>query len=272
MSDQPRISIVTVSYNQCAFLEKALRSVIDQAYPNLEYIVIDGGSTDGSADLIRKYEKHLKYWVSEKDRGQSHALNKGFARCSGEMMGWLNSDDYYLPGALARFAAAWREDPDAGAWVGDANLVDLKGRVVKVQRPGDLDAESLAQWEKNGFSQPACLFSRRAWEKAGGIDESLFIAMDFDLWMRIAAVMPFRRIPAVLAGAVVHAAAKTQAHVPRNHVERWQVVMRHGYHDIARQDMLRTLERMQTQNDKLARLTNSPPYRLFRPLIKAVFR
>jgi glycosyltransferase involved in cell wall biosynthesis len=103
----PKISIVTPSYNQGAFLEETIRSVIDQGYPNLEYVIIDGGSTDNSVDVIRKYEKHLAYWVSERDRGQTEALNKGIKRCTGDVFGFINSDDYLYPKSLARVADTW---------------------------------------------------------------------------------------------------------------------------------------------------------------------
>jgi glycosyltransferase involved in cell wall biosynthesis len=268
MKEFPQISIMTVSFNQGWALEKALCSVLDQGYPNLQYIVIDGGSRDNSVEILRKYEQRLAYWVSEPDRGQSHALNKGFARCSGDLLGWLCSDDFLLPGALARFAEAWQEDPRAGAWVGDANLVDPAGKVLKVQQPGKLDRESLADWEVNGFSQPACLFAKSAWDKCGPINESLFVAMDFDLWLKIAERFPFKRIPATLAGAIVHPAAKTQAYVHLKHAEVWQVLMRRGFDDLAKRKMLAKLGEIDELRRKVDKLTNLPIYRLIRPMVK----
>jgi glycosyltransferase involved in cell wall biosynthesis len=264
--------MVTISLNQAAFLEKALQSVVEQGYPNLEYIVIDGGSTDGSVDIIRKYERHLTYWVSEPDRGQSHALNKGLSRCTGELMGWLNSDDHFLPGAFDRFAAAWREHPEAGAWVGDAAFTDPGGRVIRVKSPGKLDASCLADWGANGFSQPACLFSRAAWQRCGPIDETLYIAMDFDLWLKIAMAFPFERIPATMAAATIHSSAKTQAYKGRMRIETWMVQMRHGFHDMAEKDMMDTLAQMAEAEKKIERLTRLPLYRLFRPLVRLVLK
>lgn len=268
----PMISIVTISYNQGQFLEKAICSVLDQGYKNLEYIIIDGGSTDQSVDIIRKYERHLAYWVSEKDRGQSHALNKGFSRCNGPLMGWLNSDDYFMPGAFEKYEKAWRMNPSAGAWVGDAHLVDPAGIVLKTQQPGQLDRKSIADWEENGFQQPACLFSRAAWEEAGPIDESLFIAMDFDLWLKIAKTHSFVRIPAVLAGATIHPSAKTQAFDNLKHVESWMVLMRQGFEEMAKKRMLKRLEAAEIMERKVEKLTNLPIYPFVRPFVKSFLK
>src|SRR5688572_19422484 len=110
----PRISFVTPSFNQAKFLEQTIRSVLDQNYPNLDYAVVDGGSTDGSVDIIKKYEHRLSWWVSEKDRGQSHALNKGFSKASGDVFGFINSDDYLYPGSLDAVARAWN---DGAEWI-----------------------------------------------------------------------------------------------------------------------------------------------------------
>src|SRR5262245_9832375 len=115
----PRISIVTPSFNQACFLEQCLLSVLDQRYPDLEFLVLDGGSTDGSVEIIRRYENRLTHWVSEPDGGQSAAINRGFCRATGDVVAWLNSDDYYLPGALERIADAYRKSPDASFYFGD---------------------------------------------------------------------------------------------------------------------------------------------------------
>jgi glycosyltransferase involved in cell wall biosynthesis len=122
-----RVTVVTPSYNQAQFLEETIRSVLLQGYPNLEYIIIDGGSTDGSVEIIRKYEKHLSDWVSEPDRGQSHAINKGFARATGEYIAWLNSDDVYEPGIIANAVAWFAEHPECDMIYSDCALVDEAG-------------------------------------------------------------------------------------------------------------------------------------------------
>src|SRR5258706_6083465 len=133
----PRISIVTPSFNQAAYVDATIRSVLDQRYPNLEYIVVDGGSTDGSVDIIRRYEDRLTYWVSEPDRGQADAINKGLARATGEIRAYLNSDDLYLPGALLRVAAEYRAHPDADIICGVCRVIDEHGRMVG-QRQGTI--------------------------------------------------------------------------------------------------------------------------------------
>src|ERR1051326_2842776 len=123
----PRITVITPSFNQAEFLAQTITSVLGQKYPNIEYMVIDGGSTDGSVDIIRRYEKDLAYWVSEKDRGQTHAINKGLRRATGEIIAYLNSDDYYLPSAFDRVAAHFRAHPDVDLIHGRCRTVDVGG-------------------------------------------------------------------------------------------------------------------------------------------------
>src|ERR1700682_3938734 len=131
----PRISIVTPSFNQGPFLERTIRSVLDENYPALEYIIVDGGSTDESVAIIKRYERHLAYWVSEPDAGQSNAINKGLNRATGTILTWLNSDDYYMPGTLDSIATAAVAHPEAGAYVGAGDVVDASGTVILHQVP-----------------------------------------------------------------------------------------------------------------------------------------
>ena len=219
----PKISVVTVSFNQAAYLEETLRSVLDQNYPNLEYIVVDGGSTDGSVDLIQKYSDRLAWWVSEKDEGQSHALNKGFAKSSGSILTWLNSDDRLAPGSLYTVAQQFLlHAPDlvAGrcARVTDREpqphhihrSVLTYGQVQPLPLPELLDLDNcwLQGWF---FHQPEVFFDRKIFERIGGkLREDLYYSMDYDLWVRMAKagarILP---LPEILAIFREHARQKT---------------------------------------------------------------
>ncbi len=188
----PRISIVTPSYNQAQYIEQTLDSILSQGYPNLEYIVIDGGSTDGSAEIIKRYEKHLKFWVSEKDRGQTHAINKGMAHATGEVRAYLNSDDYYLPGTFDAVSEAWQAQPDTDLLHGRCRYVDETGHKIGGQF-GDIQSleEALdvwgVWWSKRQFVQPEVFWSARIAERVGPFRESLNLVMDFEYWLRIIA-------------------------------------------------------------------------------------
>lgn len=213
----PRISIVTPSYNQAPFIEETIRSVLLQGYPDLEYIIIDGGSKDGSVDIIRKYENSLTYWVSEHDRGQSHAINKGFQRTSGEILGWVNSDDFLAPGALMRiaerFAAA---EPGIAAIVGIGHKIDANYTSCYAPLPARVSLETLFQWcdGDNNFMQPACFFTSEAFDKVGPLREDLHYCMDLALWLAIAQHYKFQIVNEDIAYIHTHPSAKTIAQRP----------------------------------------------------------
>ncbi len=184
--DYPRISIVTPSYNQAKYLPETIESVLRQDYPNLEYIIIDGGSTDGSVEVIRRYESRLAYWVSEKDSGQSEAINKGFRRASGTLFNWLNSDDVLFPGALQRLAQAFREHPEADMVVGDHARGDARGRVIWTSAVPSLRAVPAWGWLSPGGQQSTFIASR-VFQQIGGVREDLHCIMDRELYHRILA-------------------------------------------------------------------------------------
>ena len=182
-SDWPRVSVVTPSYNQGQFIEETIRSVLLQGYPNLEYIVIDGGSTDGSVDIIRKYEPWLTYWVSEPDRGQSHAINKGWARATGEILGWLNSDDLYLQGTLRRIASVFKSTRRLVALAGECILVDASTRELGRKKAGSFDPTVILT--DNKPAQAATFVHRRAVDRIGTLREDLHYCMDREFALRI---------------------------------------------------------------------------------------
>ncbi|MBZ0265954.1 glycosyltransferase [bacterium] len=186
-TNTPKITVVTPSFNQGEFLEATIQSILGQQYPNLEYMIMDGGSTDQSVEIIKKYEPYLTHWVSEKDRGQTHAINKGFERSTGDILAWLNSDDLYCNHSLHIAAQVFKTHPEAGLYIGNGFMVDREG---KVQRPYSrgvgFDRKALAKGQCY-ILQPSVFINRKAYDKIGHLDESLHYEMDVDYWLRISA-------------------------------------------------------------------------------------
>ena len=268
----PKISIVTPSYNQGQFIEETIRSVLLQGYPNLEYIVIDGGSTDNSVEIIKKYEKWLKYWVSEPDRGQSHAINKGFKKASGEIYAWLNSDDYLLKDALSTVAMASQDSPKSGAWCGGCLRVDMNDSVLETSWPDHLEVEALADWLKNHYSQSACFFSGKAWQQCGPLNEDLCYAMDLDLWLKIAKTFPISKVGRLLSADHVHKGAKTQKDMAQMYTEIFLVQIRHGYERLAIQDISIWMDEYIALTRKLGWISRFPLFRPFMPIARIAWR
>lgn len=210
----PRVTIVTPSYNQRAFLEETLCSVLSQGYPNLEYFVIDGGSSDGSVELIKKYERHIAYWISEKDRGQSHAINKGFRRSSGAILGWLNSDDVMKPGALFAIADALRSHAEPAWLIGASELIDERSRPLRIQRVSRIDEAFFFAWSDDVWiPQQSTFWNRVMWEQVGPVREDLTYAMDVALWLKMFELASPLLIPHVLSGYRFHGDCKTMSHL-----------------------------------------------------------
>lgn len=187
MDSWPKISIITPSFNQVGYLERTIRSVLDQNYPNLEYIIIDGGSTDGSIDIIRKYEQQLSYWCSEPDGGQSAALNKGFRRTTGDIVGWLNSDDLYCPGTLFDVGRHFIQHSDTDVFYGSLYIVDAEDRLLDAYWAGPFGIlqRSYIFYVGLNFHQQTLFWRRELMNKTGLIDETLKFSMDRDFIIRM---------------------------------------------------------------------------------------
>jgi glycosyltransferase involved in cell wall biosynthesis len=183
--EYPRITVVTPSYNQAQFIPETIESVLNQNYPNLEYFIVDGGSTDGTQDIIRQYEQRISWWVSEKDNGQSDALRKGFQRATGDLIGWLNSDDIYFPGALFKIAEAYSRQPEASLYIGGVAVGALHDGPI---RWVTLPPPRWTWWPKKGqyiVLQQASFYRRAVYEQIGGINSGIFIRMDGDIMHRL---------------------------------------------------------------------------------------
>lgn len=222
-SSWPKISIVTPSYNQGQFIEETIRSVLLQNYPNLEYIIMDGGSTDNSVEIIKKYEPWLTYWVSEKDDGQSDAINKGMKRANGEIAGWMNSDDLFLPNGIYSLVKASLDFPGAIAWVGVCLVVDADRNYINtcIPRFGNGKPSAFGEWSKEtaNFFQPACVFRMDKFISVGMLSVRFDIVIDVDLWMRFAKIGYFERIDTTVAEARHYPEIKSARDIPMLEVE-----------------------------------------------------
>jgi glycosyltransferase involved in cell wall biosynthesis len=206
----PKISIVTPSFNQGKFIDENIQSVLTQNYPNFEHIIIDGGSSDGTVDILKKYP-HLK-WVTEPDQGQASALNKGFRMATGDVIGWLNSDDSYLPGTFEVVARAFDKSLGWSVVMGDVQAMDESGRVIGLlQNKPESFRELLQFWYPGlrAFHQPGIFFSKEALNQVGLLDESLRFAMDYDLWLRMIQKYEFHRVDVIVATYRFHGASKS---------------------------------------------------------------
>lgn len=202
------VTVVTPSFNQAAFLERTIQSVLGQTYPNIEYLVLDGGSTDGSVEIIRKYEQRLNGWVSEKDRGQTDAINKGFARAHGEILAWLNSDDTYEPEAVAKAVAYLEAHPEVGLVYADTNFINEKDEVIGSFPAAQTDFARLRRGYVH-IPQQAAFFRASLWKQVGPLDAGFYFAMDYDLWIRLARLAPLAYIHGHWANFRLHGDAKT---------------------------------------------------------------
>jgi len=183
----PKISIVTPSLNQGQFLERTILSVLNQNYPNIEYIIIDGGSTDESVEIIKKYEKYLAYWMSEPDRGQSHALNKGYAHATGTIFGWLNSDEEYLPDTLLKIGKVFMKESELDVVFGNRIVVNRRMQIIRYARVPNMHPKNFVLYRYGLLFSDATFWTQQIHRKTGQLDEDRFqhLSMDFDWFLRL---------------------------------------------------------------------------------------
>ena len=214
MTDLPLVSIITPSFNQAPYIEFTIRSVLSQDYPRIEYIIVDGGSTDGTIDIIKKYEgkdgatPSIARWVSEKDKGQTDAINKGFGRATGEILAWINSDDTYEPGAVSAAVKYLLENPKVGMVYGDCNFINENGVVIGKFNSAQTSYRLIRQGYVH-IPQQTMFFRADLWKQVGPLDPSFYFAMDYDLWTRILARSEIKYVSQTWANFRLHTSGKT---------------------------------------------------------------
>ncbi len=227
MPNSPLVSIITPSFNQARYLEATIQSVLEQDYPRIEYIIVDGGSSDGSVDVIKKYAGRLAWWVSEQDKGQTDAINKGFNRAGGEILAWLNSDDTYNPGAVSAAVKYLTENPDVAMVYADCNYINEQGGVIGKFNSAQTDYRRLREGYVH-IPQQTMFFRANYWQEVGPLDPSFYFAMDYDLWTRLAARAPIKYLAGqTWANFRIHTSGKTTSADDRC----WPEMLRVHYRD-----------------------------------------
>jgi len=222
MKNNPSVSIVTPSYNQAPFLEKAIRSVLEQDYPDVEYLMADGGSTDGSVEIIKNYADRIHWWVSENDKGQADGINKGLQQASGDIVAWLNSDDFFKPGAISAAVKSLQENPGAGFVYGDLQVVNEADETTNILTYGDWKLKGLMEFKIIG--QPSVFMRREVLAAAGYLDESYHYLLDHHLWLRMAMIAEPKYVPQLWAGEHYHPGSKNAAHAAEFGAEAKRIV------------------------------------------------
>ena len=235
----PLVSIVTPSYNQAEFVDSTISSVLAQSYPRIEYLVCDGGSQDGTVEIIKRHSDRLAWWCSEKDRGQSDAINKGWRRATGDILAYLNSDDVLLPGAVEHVVHAFQQNPSVGVVHGDWVYLRQDGTQLG---PGQGRPADFRRLLHNGqiryIAQPASFYRADVVRRVGLIDESLHYSMDYDLLLRLARESPMMYLSVALAGFRLHTSAKSSAFIGAHWKESLAVQARYGARYLSKQRLL----------------------------------
>lgn len=260
----PKISVVTPSYNQGKFLEQTILSVLNQNYPNLEYIIMDGGSSDNSVEIIKKYSDKLTYWQSKPDGGQSAAINEGFRHATGEIYAWLNSDDQFAECALKAVGEYFFNHPQCQWISGISQMKDIKGKIVETIVPKKLDFICLSDWRNNIIYQPATFWRSELWNKVVGIDEKLNCSMDFDLWLKFAKISEGHIISKLLATALQHIDMKTKRVAYESWIETALVLCQHGEFEKAKKLLSRPVKRAFEMDNTFKLITQNSIYRRWR--------
>jgi glycosyltransferase involved in cell wall biosynthesis len=263
-----KFSIVTPSLNQGQFIEKTIRSVLLQGYPNIEYIIMDGGSTDGSVEIIKKYEKWLRHWQSAPDKGQSNAINTGFARAKGDILAWLNSDDHYYPDALSRVAKSVDNSNHISAVVGACRQEDDVYKRSSFILPERLTREDIAPWYfgDNQIAQPSCFMMAWAVRKAGGLREDLHYVFDYEYWLRLLDIAPIVRVEYCLSEITVHQGIKPIRSPGKSFSELIRVMFDAGHVEIACSILETIWERKHKFEQVLFKLRRLLPRPIFQSL------
>jgi len=215
------VSVVINSFNQAAFLEQTILSVLTQDYPHLEVLLVDGGSTDGSLEIIQRYANRFTWWVSEKDSGQAEGINKGLQHAQGSLVAWLNSDDTYLPGAISKAVASFQQFPSAALIYGDVMAVDALGNPIHQMRTGNWQLADLMEFHI--LNQPAVFMNGTVLRRAGGLDRNYHFLLDHQLWLRLAVSGRMIHVAENWATGRFHAGAKNVAAAPRFGEEAYRI-------------------------------------------------
>jgi glycosyltransferase involved in cell wall biosynthesis len=263
----PRFSVVIPTLNQAETIEDTLLSLIHQNYPNLEIIVADGGSSDATASVLNRYREHLNAVLPGPDKGQSDAINKGFARASGDIFFWLNSDDYLLPGALWRVAASFQADSNLEFVVGAGDVISLDHQFLRHIPPMAMDEASMLNWKNDQWvMQQCCFWTKELWQRVGGVDEQLHLLMDYDLWFRFSRITIAAMINEKLAVMRYYPETKTVKQRKKTSEELAYVYAKNGAFTSLREQVADLVFQRGEKDEYLDRIHNSLPVRLLKRL------